>query len=167
MISTEIERKFLVSGDFKSQAYDAKTIKQGYILADGGGRNVRIRIKGEKGFITIKGPGSKSGMSRFEWEMEIPVAEAEQLLELCDEGKIEKIRYLIKSGAHVFEVDEFHGRNEGLVVAEVELASEDEFYLKPEWLGVEVTGDRRYYNSFLSQCPFSVWKDDRDQSQNT
>jgi adenylate cyclase len=167
MVGIEIERKFLVVGDFKPTAYDAMTIKQGYILSEGKGRNVRIRIKGDKGFITIKGPGSDSGMSRFEWEMEIPVDEAEQLLQICNKGKIEKVRYLVKSGKHTFEVDEFHGENQGLVVAEVELVREDEEFVQPEWLGKEVTGDVRYYNSYLSQHPYSEWKNDRDQCQNT
>ena len=167
MIGTEIERKFKVVGNYKSEAYDFKTIKQGYMLANENGRNVRIRIKGDKGFITIKGTSSETGMSRFEWEMEIPVNEAEELLQLCNEGKIEKVRYLVKSGKHTFEVDEFHGDNEGLVVAEVELSSETEEFIRPEWLGEEVTGDVRYYNSQLTQCPYSKWKDDRNPCQNT
>ncbi|MBP1617986.1 MAG: hypothetical protein H6Q14_1813 [Bacteroidetes bacterium] len=167
MVGIEIERKFLVVGDFKPAAYDAKTIKQGYILSEGKGRNVRIRVKGDKGFITIKGPGSDSGMSRFEWETEIPVDEAEQLLQICNKGKIEKVRYLVKIGNHTFEVDEFHGENQGLIVAEVELASEEEEFVQPEWLGKEVSGDVRYYNSYLSQHPYSEWKNDRDQCQNT
>ncbi|OJU38443.1 MAG: adenylate cyclase [Bacteroidales bacterium 45-6] len=167
MVGIEIERKFLVAGDFKGDAYEAKTIKQGYILSEGKGRNVRIRVKGDKGFITIKGPGSDSGTSRFEWEMEIPVDEAEQLLLICNEGKIEKVRHLVKSGKHTFEVDEFHGENEGLIVAEVELTDENEAFESPSWLGKEVTGDVRYYNSYLSQHPYSGWKNDRDQCQDT
>ncbi len=163
MVNTEIERKFLVDGDFKSESFDHKAIKQGYILADGKGRNVRIRTKGNQAFITIKGPGSDSGMSRFEWEMEIPVNEAEQLLKICNEGKIDKVRYLVKSGNHTFEVDEFHGENEGLVVAEVELKAENDEFIRPQWLGKEVTGDIRYYNSQLSQHPYSEWKDDSNK----
>lgn len=167
MIGIEIERKFLVVGDFKAEASEAKVIKQGYILSEGKGRNVRIRLKGDKGFITIKGPGSDSGTSRFEWEMEIPAGEAEQLLQLCNKGKIEKVRYLVKSGKHTFEVDEFHEENEGLIVAEVELADENEAFDRPSWLGQEVTGDVRYYNSYLSQHPYSEWKNDRDKRQDT
>lgn len=167
MIGVEIERKFLIVGDFKAEAYDSKIIKQGYILSEGKGRNVRIRVKGDKGYITIKGPGSDSGTSRFEWEMEIPAYEAEQLLLICNQGRIEKIRYLVKSGKHTFEVDEFHGQNEGLIVAEVELEHEDEEFVRPSWLGREVTGDVRYYNSYLSQHPYSLWKDDTDKCKDT
>lgn len=167
MIGVEIERKFLIVGDFKAEAYDLKIIKQGYILSEGKGRNVRIRVKGDKGYITIKGPGSDSGTSRFEWEMEMPAYEAEQLLLICNEGRIEKIRYLVKSGKHTFEVDEFHGQNEGLIVAEVELEHEDEEFVRPSWLGREVTGDVRYYNSYLSQHPYSQWKDDTDKCKDT
>lgn len=160
MIGQEIERKFLVQGDFKTDAFDSKVIRQGYIISEDGGRNVRIRIKGEKGYITIKGAGSNNGMSRLEWEMEIPVNEAEQLLILCNEGVIDKTRYFVKSGNHIFEVDEFSGMNEGLVMAEVELSSENEHFIRPSWLGKEVTGDGRYYNSYLSKCPYLLWKKD-------
>lgn len=113
---------------------------------------------GEKGFITIKGIGNASGVSRFEWEKEISSAEAEQLLTLCEPGLIDKTRYLVRSGEHTFEVDEFRGENEGLTVAEVELSSEEETFLKPAWLGKEVTGDRKYYNSMLTKHPYKSWK---------
>jgi CYTH domain-containing protein len=159
MTNIEIERKFLVKGDFKAEAYDHQVIKQGYIIPDSNHRSVRIRIKGGTGFITIKGPTSDNGMSRFEWEKEIPAEEAEQLLLLCNEGFIDKVRYLVKSGSHTFEVDEFQGANQGLIVAEVELASEDETFSRPAWLGKEVTGDKRYYNSQLSRNPYSFWKE--------
>jgi adenylate cyclase len=119
---------------------------------------VRIRIKGESGFLTIKGKGNESGLSRFEWETEIPLMEARHLIQLCEKGVIDKIRYEVRSGNHVFEVDEFFGDNEGLVIAEVELKSEDETFEKPDWLGSEVTNDERYYNAFLSQHPYKTWK---------
>jgi adenylate cyclase len=153
----EIERKFLVSSDaFKSDVLRQNHIAQGY-LSSVPERTVRVRIKGEKGFLTIKGKTNESGMSRFEWEREIPVAEAKELLLLCEKGVIEKTRYEIQIGQHLFEVDEFYGENEGLIMAEVELQSETEFFEKPVWLGEEVTNDNRYYNSYLSQRPFKSW----------
>lgn len=155
-MSKEIERKFLVKGDFKPFAAKETRITQGY-LSSVPERTVRVRIKGVSGFITIKGIGSASGASRYEWEKEIPVEEVEQLLEICEPGVIDKTRYLIQSGKHTFEVDEFYGENEGLVVAEVELSSEDEAFEQPEWLGEEVTGDVRYYNSMLMKHPFTKW----------
>jgi len=154
----EIERKFLVkSDDFKNQAFAQNKIAQGY-LSSVPERTVRVRIKGKKGFITIKGLSQGNGMSRFEWENEIPVDEATELLKLCEKGKIEKTRYEIKSGNHVYEVDEFYGDNEGLVMAEIELKSEEETFEKPEWLGEEVTNDERYYNAYLSKNPFKDWQ---------
>jgi len=154
----EIERKFLVKSDeFKAQAFTQNKIAQGY-LSSLPERTVRIRIKGEKGFITIKGIGQHGGMSRFEWENEIPLDEAQELLKLCEKGKIEKTRFEIKSDKHVFEVDEFYGENEGLVIAEIELESETEAFEKPDWLGDEVTNDTRYYNAYLSKNPFKDWE---------
>ncbi|MBB4804018.1 adenylate cyclase [Flavobacterium nitrogenifigens] len=154
----EIERKFLVkSDDFKKQAFAQNKIAQGY-LSSVPERTVRVRIKGHKGFITIKGISQSGGMSRFEWENEIPLEEAQELLKLCEKGKIEKTRYEIKSGIHVYEVDEFYGENEGLVMAEIELKSEEETFEKPEWLGEEVTNDERYYNAYLSKNPFKDWQ---------
>jgi adenylate cyclase len=155
-MAQEIERKFLVNGDFKSVATKATRITQGY-LSSVPERTVRVRIKGDKGFITIKGVGSSSGASRYEWEKEIPIAEVEELLQLCEAGVIDKTRFLVKAGKHTFEVDEFYGENEGLVVAEVELSSEDENFEKPSWLGNEVTGDVKYYNSMLMKNPFKSW----------
>ena len=153
----EIERKFLVnSTDYKVQAFAKTRITQGYICTDPQ-RTVRIRVKGNHGFITIKGESSLSGLSRFEWEKEISFEEAHQLLFLCHKGKIDKTRYEIKAGHHTFEVDEFHGENEGLTIAEVELSSETETFEKPDWLGEEVTNDERYYNSYLSKTPFGEW----------
>lgn len=146
----EIEKKFLVKGDFRDEAFKAVHITQGY-LSRVPERVVRIRIKDQKGFITIKGKNNASGATRFEWEKEITLDEARHLLELCEPGVIDKTRYLIKNtdGKHTWEVDVFHGANEGLVIAEIELSDENEPFDKPEWLGEEVTGDQRYYNSNL------------------
>lgn len=153
----EIERKFLVASNaFKSDALRKNNIAQGYLSAHTE-RTVRVRIKGEEGYLTIKGESNETGLSRFEWEKEISVEEAKQLLLLCEKGVVEKIRYEIQVGEHLFEVDEFLGENEGLVIAEVELQSESEIFEKPSWLGIEVTQDHRYYNSYLSQNPFTSW----------
>lgn len=156
-MAQEIERKFLVKGEFKSLAYSQSHIVQGYI-SSAHGRTVRIRIRDEKGYLTIKGASNASGMSRYEWEKEIPFNEAQELMKLCEPGIIDKTRYLVKSGKHTFEVDEFYGENEGLILAEVELGSEDELYEKPSFIGEEVTGDIRYYNSNLMKHPFRTWK---------
>ena len=152
----EIERKFLVKGDFKPFVSKQTRIVQGY-LSSVPERTVRVRIKGDKGYITIKGIGNVSGASRFEWEREVPVNEIEDLLKICEPGVIDKTRYLVKAGPHTFEVDEFHAENNGLVVAEIELGSETDAFQKPEWLGEEVTGDTRYYNSMLMKNPFTRW----------
>lgn len=153
----EIERKFLVrTSDFIQESNLQNRIVQGYLNSDPS-RTVRVRIKGKKGFLTIKGKGNISGTTRFEWEKEIAVAEAELLLELCEKGIIDKIRYEIPAGKHTFEVDVFSGENKGLIMAEVELSNENESFEKPNWLGIEVTGDKRYYNSYLSENPFSTW----------
>ncbi len=157
----EIERKFLVVGEFKDQAYNATRICQGYI-ASGNGRTVRVRIRDDKGYLTIKGPSNREGLSRYEFEQEISLQDARDLMAICEPGIIDKTRYLVKSpdGQHVFEVDEFYGDNEGLVMAEVELGSENEPFEKPSFIGREVTGDRRFYNSHMRQYPFRMWKDD-------
>ena len=153
----EIERKFLVKNDsFKKEAFAKNHIAQGY-LSSVPERTVRVRIKGEKGFLTIKGASNDSGLSRFEWEKEIPVSEAKSLLLLCEKGVIDKTRFEIKKGNHVFEVDEFYNDNEGLIVAEIELDSENDTFEIPDWLGKEVTGDIRYYNAYLSKKPFKNW----------
>ena len=152
----EIERKFRVAGDFKAAATHCSHIQQGYI-ASGKGRTVRIRIRDDKGYLTIKGPAGEAGLSRYEFETEVPLSDARDLLLLCEPGIIDKHRYLVPVGHHVFEVDEFHGDNEGLVMAEVELGSEDEAYERPDWLGEEVTGDRRFYNSHLRKLPYKDW----------
>ena len=157
MSGMEIERKFLVRGDdYKRNAYASDRIKQGYI-ASGHGRTVRVRLRGGRGYLTIKGPSLDGGLSRYEFEKEITADEAEQLFHLCEPGIIDKTRYLVKCGNHTFEVDEFYGDNEGLVMAEVELQAPDEAFERPPFLGPEVTGDRRFYNSHLRQYPFSVW----------
>ena len=158
-MSLEIERKFLVKEGFKEEAFRHYYIVQGYISSSQG-RTVRIRIRDEQAFLTIKGPSNAAGISRFEWEKEITADDARQLLVLTEPGLIDKTRYLVKNtdGKHVWEVDEFHGANEGLVMAEIELSSEDEPFDRPAWLGEEVTGDRRYYNSHLSKLPYSQWK---------
>lgn len=155
-MALEIERKFLVVGEFKTLATSAKRITQGYLCA-APERNVRVRIKGDRGFITVKGRGNDSGTTRFEWEKEISVEEVQDLLKLCEPGIIDKTRYEVPVGDHVFEVDEFFGDNEGLVMAEVELTSEDEAFDEPAWLGEEVTGDDRYYNASLMKTPFKRW----------
>ena len=157
-MAQEIERKFLVKDDsFKKDAFKSTRIVQGY-LSSVPERTVRVRIKGDKGYLTVKGIGNESGASRFEWEIEIPKQDAENLLKICEPGVIDKTRYLVKAGNHTFEVDEFYGDNEGLVVAEVELHSENESFEKPAWLGEEVTGDPRYYNSMLMKNPYKNWK---------
>jgi CYTH domain-containing protein len=160
-MAMEIERKFLVVGDdYRRQAYASDHITQGYICS-GHGRTVRVRLRGDRGYLTIKGPSLDGGLSRYEFEKEITSEEAEQLFKLCEPGVIDKTRYLVKSpdGRHTFEVDEFYGDNEGLVLAEVELGAADEPFKKPDFIGAEVTGDRRYYNSHLRQYPYCLWKD--------
>ncbi|MFK5855205.1 MAG: CYTH domain-containing protein [Bacteroidota bacterium] len=157
-MAQEIERKFLVVGDFKPMVTKETRITQGY-LSSIPERTVRARIKGDKGFLTIKGIGSASGASRYEWEKEISTIEAQELLNICEPGVIDKTRFIVpeKSGLK-FEVDEFYGDNEGLTVAEIELPSEEHPFDKPEWLGEEVTGDVKYYNSMLMKNPYRDWK---------
>ncbi|CAM4042679.1 MULTISPECIES: CYTH domain-containing protein [Flavobacterium] len=153
----EIERKFLVrSNAFLKDAIKSNRIVQGY-LSSNPERTVRIRIKGSCGYLTIKGMSNASGMSRMEWEKEISIEDAEELLLLCEKGTIDKIRHEVIVGTHVFEVDVFNLENEGLIIAEVELSSEDEKFEKPKWLGDEVTQDKRYYNSYLSKNPYKNW----------
>ena len=182
MSGMEIERKFLVSSDdYKHRAHQSFRIRQGYICSGGGSTSplygqykpfvqaeqprctrcsVRVRIRDNQGFLTIKGPSLDGGLSRYEFEKEITLDEAEQLFRLCEPGVIDKTRYLVNSGQHTFEVDEFYGDNEGLVIAEVELSSPDEPYEKPDFIGREVTGDHRYYNSHLRRTPYQLWKDE-------
>jgi len=156
-MAQEIERKFLVLDDsYKQEAYVSSHIRQGYICSDRG-RTVRIRIRDERAYITIKGPSLDGGLSRYEFEQEIPLDDAQKLMTLCEPGIIDKTRWLVKSGEHTFEVDEFHGENDGLVMAEVELKTRDDAPKIPHFIGKEVTGDRRYYNSQLRRCPYSSW----------
>ena len=157
MSGLEIERKFLVCGEgYKQQAFHHSRIKQGYICSRRGA-TVRVRLRDGQGFLTIKGPSDAKGMSRYEFEKEISAEEAAHLFELCEPGIIDKTRYLVRAGNHTFEVDEFYGDNQGLVMAEVELQSETETFEKPSFIGQEVTGDRRYYNSHLREYPYSQW----------
>ena len=156
-MAQEIERKFLVLNEtYKSAGNSSFRIRQGY-LSSNPERSVRIRIKGDSGYITVKGATDPSGISRYEWEKMIPAMEAEELLNICEPGTIDKIRYEIEFGNHIFEVDEFLGDNLGLVIAELELTSEDESYQRPDWLGCEVTGQLKYYNSQLSRRPYNLW----------
>ena len=155
----EIERKFLVKGEFRDQAYSHSRIRQGYILT-GNGKTVRVRLRDSRGYLTIKGPSDQAGLGRYEFETEISEQDARDLLHLCEPGLIDKTRYLVRSGRHTFEVDEFYGDNEGLVMAEVELASADEPFERPAFIGREVTGDRRFYNSHLRRNPFCLWRNE-------
>lgn len=156
-MSQEIERKFLVTSHaYREQAFACSRIVQGYICRTMG-RTVRVRVRGEKGFLTIKGASHDGGLSRYEWEKEISIEEALELMKLCENGVIDKHRYLVSSGNHTFEVDEFHGDNEGLIVAEVELNHTEESFERPSFLGKEVTGERRYYNSSLTLHPYNQW----------
>ncbi len=156
-MAKEIERKFLVKGDFSPFVNKQTRITQGY-LSSVPERTVRVRIKGDQGFLTIKGIGSASGASRFEWEKQISVEEVKDLLQICEAGIIDKTRFIVPEQSGLkFEVDEFYGENEGLTVAEIELPAEDHPFTKPDWLGEEVTGDARYYNSMLMKNPFKSW----------
>ncbi|CAM4136474.1 CYTH domain-containing protein [Zobellia roscoffensis] len=153
----EIERKFLVTSvAYQEQATLKERIVQGFLNTDKE-RTVRVRIKGELGFLTVKGKSNDAGTVRFEWEKKISVSDAEQLLLICEPGIIDKVRYNVPIGNHIYEIDEFHGDNEGLVVAEVELQSENQTFKKPLWLGEEVTGNVKYYNSQLSKHPYKLW----------
>ncbi len=156
-MALEIERKFLtISNSFKKESYQKIYIKQGF-LSSHKERTVRVRVTNESAFITVKGISNSSGTSRFEWEQKILQKDAEDLLILCEETIIEKNRFLIKKENHIFEVDEFLGANKGLIIAEIELKHEDEKFIKPSWLGKEVTGHIKYYNSNLSNKPFATW----------
>lgn len=157
----EIERKFRVEGEFKHLAHNHTRICQGYICS-GQGRTVRVRIRDTKGYLTIKGPAGPKGLGRYEFEQEIPLQDAQDLMRLCEPGLIDKTRYLVHGpdGRHVWEIDEFYGENEGLLLAEVELDSEDEPYEKPDFIGAEVTGDRRYYNGHLRRYPYRLWREE-------
>lgn len=154
----EIERKFLVRSDaFKKEVQSQERITQGFLNTHPE-RTVRVRINGDFGYLTVKGKSNESGTSRFEWEKEISLEDAEALIPLCEDGIIEKTRYLVPTGSHVFEIDEFNGNNEGLIIAEIELNHENELFEKPDWLGEEVTGDIKYYNSQLGRSPYNKWR---------
>ena len=156
-MAIEIERKFLVKDEsYKEMAFKSDRIAQGYICRQGG-NSTRVRVRGDKGYLTIKGPSIDGGLSRFEWEKEIPASEAWELMKLCPTPIIDKTRYLVDFEGHTFEVDEFYGDNAGLVVAEVELSTPDEEFKRPAFLGEEVTGDGKYYNSSLSRFPYKCW----------
>ncbi|MDF1824454.1 MAG: CYTH domain-containing protein [Verrucomicrobiales bacterium] len=151
-MAIEIERKFLVEGDFLPHVTSSKRIVQGY-LSSHPERSVRVRVSDDDAFLTVKGRGNESGISRFEWEHAIPLAEAEALLDLCEPGIIEKVRHLVPCGQHLYEVDVFEGNNAGLILAEIELSHEEESFPRPDWLGNEVTGDPHYYNTMLAKAP--------------
>lgn len=153
----ETERKFLVVSDhFKQEAFRATEIRQGYI-SSGNGRTVRVRIRDKKGYLTIKGPSPDGGLSRYEWEQEIDLKDAAELMALCEPGIIHKTRFEVISGDLIIEVDEFYGENDGLVVAEIELPDASTPYIRPWWLGEEVTGIKRYYNAQLRKHPYCSW----------
>jgi adenylate cyclase len=154
-MAIEIERKFLVKGDFRTYETEKSYYRQGYIPSEN--CSIRIRITDKSSFITIKGPGDKLGISRFEWEKQIPEEEADELFNFCTRGSIEKIRHFIPAGKHIYEVDEFLGKNQGLIIAEIELNSIEETFEKPDWLGKEVTGIKKYYNGSLARLPYSEW----------
>lgn len=159
MSGIETERKFLVKGyAYRDEAASSSRIKQGYICS-GHGRTVRVRTRGDRAYLTIKGPSTDGGLSRYEFEKEITPDEVCQLMRLCEPGIIDKTRYLVACGEHTFEIDEFYGDNAGLVMAEVELKDKDEAFKKPHFIGQEVTGDRRFYNSSLRSYPFSLWRE--------
>lgn len=144
-MATETERKFLVKGKFRHLAIKKINILQAY-LSDDPERTIRIRIASKKAFLTIKSKGAANSVTRSEWEFQVPVYYARQIMKICLPGKIEKTRYFIPAGKHIFEVDVFHDKNEGLIIAEIELSHEKEKYEKPDWLGEEVTGNPEYYN---------------------
>ncbi|MDR3260318.1 MAG: CYTH domain-containing protein [Tannerella sp.] len=154
----EIERKFLVKGDFEKSVDHRSRMVQGYLCSDEE-RTVRVRICGEEGFLTIKSAANERGWSRYEFEQSIPLTDAGELLKLCLPGMIDKVRHWIPAGDHTWEVDVFHGDNEGLTVAEIELRSEEDTFELPDWVGDEVTGDPRYYNAMLAKQPFMQWNE--------
>lgn len=154
----EIERKFLVLSEaYKVEAFKSTRIIQGFLNSHPE-RTVRVRLKENLGYLTVKGITSPDGVTRFEWEKEISKAEAEALLELCEKGVIDKMRHEVKVDNHIFEVDEFFCDNQGLVIAEIELKHIDENFKKPNWLGEEVTNQIKYYNSQLAKQPYKSWK---------
>ena len=154
-MAQEIERKYLVVGEYKHLAHNSMRMIQGYIAS--GKRTVRVRIGDSGAWLTIKGASQNGGLSRYEWEKEIEVKEAMELLQLAEGAVIDKERFYVDYAGRTIEVDEFHGDNEGLVVAEIELQSEDDRVVLPEWIGREVTGEKRFYNSHLRAHPYKDW----------
>ena len=154
-MGTEIERKFLLKNDSWRAGAVGTSYVQGYLSRDPS-RTVRVRQAGAKAFLTIK--GRPEGIARAEFEYEIPTTDAAELFALCISPLIEKTRYRIPFAGHWWEVDEFHGANAGLIIAEIELAAADEAFEKPGWVGEDVSGDPRYANSRLSECPYSTWE---------
>lgn len=154
-MAQEIERKFRVVGEYKHLAHCSMHLVQGYIAS--GSRTVRVRIADNKAWLTIKSASKDGGLSRFEWEKEITMSEALELMPMAVGSIIEKYRHLVEYKGHTFEVDEFLGENDGLTIAEVELTTLDEEFERPEWLGEEVTGIKRYYNSHLRAYPYKSW----------
>ena len=153
----EIERKFLVTNNsFMNESFRNRRIIQGYLCSDAE-RTIRIRINEDKAFLTIKSASNERGWSRYEFEQPVPVSDANELLKLCLPDLIEKVRYDIKFGDHTWEVDVFQGENKGLIIAEIELTSEDETFDLPGWVGQEVSGNAGYYNAMLAKKPFSTW----------
>lgn len=147
-MATETERKFLIRGEFRHYAVKKIEITQTYLTSDPL-KTIRIRTSDREAYMTIKTPVKDGTISRGEWEFPIPYEDALELMQICIPGKVVKTRYIIPAGKHKFEVDEFHDKNQGLIIAEIELESDDEDFTKPDWLGEEVTGDPRYYNSNL------------------
>ena len=158
-MGVEIERKFLVRAEYKHLAVSSTRIRQAYI-ASGGGRTVRVRIRDERAYLTIKGPGNHAGTARYEFEIEIPLNDAIDLMRIAEPGVIDKRRYLVPYKGHTFEVDEFYGENEGLTMAAVELSQEGEQVELPDFIGEEVTADARYYNSHMRVYPYRLWRGD-------
>ena len=154
-MAKEIERKFLVHRELWQPKDEGVEIAQGYLAADKK-RAVRVRLAGDRAWLTVKGP--TKGVERLEFEYEIPAADARAMLILCERPWIEKRRYLEQCGAHTWEIDCFRGENEGLVVAEIELSAADEIFEHPTWLGAEVSDDSRYLNASLMRLPFSRWR---------
>ena len=164
-MAVETERKFKVLNDDWRQGVSGQYLKQAYLSLDPE-RTIRVRIAGTEAWLTVKGP--VQGHSRLEFEYKIPVSDGEAMLSsLCQSKPIEKIRYRIPFQGHIFEVDEFKGENLGLVITEIELKNEGEHFACPHWMGEEVTADRRYYNSYLAQNPFSLWEDQDQTVQET
>jgi adenylate cyclase len=149
-MATETERKFLIKGEFRHLAVREIKIIQCYLTIDPD-KTIRLRIADDNAYLTVKSRPLKNSITRNEWEVKIPVRDAEEMMHICLPGRIIKTRYLVPSGKHTFEIDVFHDKNEGLIVAEIELTKDDEHFDKPDWLGEEVTGLPQYYNANLKK----------------